>query len=50
MAASKCAVETTCIFAPCFQTGNIIDDGWWVDNVETLMEYSFHMLVMTALI
>lgn len=35
---------------PCFQTGNIIGDGWWVDNVETLMECSVHMLVMKALI
>lgn len=50
MAASKGALETTCILALCFQTGNIIGDGWWVDNVETLMECSVDMLVMKALI
>ena len=50
MAASKGALETTCILAPCFQTGNIMGDGWWVDNVETLMEYSVRMLVMMAVI
>lgn len=41
MAASKGALETTCILAPCFQTGNIIGDCWWVDNVETLMKLQF---------
>lgn len=50
MAASKGALETTCILAPYFQTGNIIGDGWWVDNMEILMECSVHMLVMMALI
>lgn len=50
MAVSKGALETASILAPCFQTGTTIGGGWRVENVEMVMNCSFHMLVITALI
>lgn len=50
MAASEGALETTCFLGPCFQTGNIVGDSWWVGSVDTLMKCSFNTYLMIALI